>query len=333
MKRILFLLWGLLVFYQVGAQNRKIAFEKTTLREALNKASSERKLTFVDCYTEYCGPCKTMDALVFTLDSVADFFNSTFVNVKLDMLSEDGKQYADTYKIGAYPSFLLLDHEGKIVYKFVGGKTADVFMAEIRKGMRPDNRVARMNETYASGKYSNDFLREYVQLKLQLLERKECLRLGKEYFDRLTSRERVKAENWFLFEDRVLGGVNSANMRYLLEHWQEFVKEYGEEKVFDRITSLYRDMTEWVLQGWYFNDFERKSEDFVYYKQRIAAIPVHFQRDYLIMMDVNKAVCEGDKATARKLLEDHIADFDKKNQFDIEKYVSEYGKPKFSKII
>ena len=26
----LFLLWGLLVFYQVGAQNRKIAFEKTT---------------------------------------------------------------------------------------------------------------------------------------------------------------------------------------------------------------------------------------------------------------------------------------------------------------
>ena len=110
MKRILFLLWGLLVFYQVEAQNRKIAFEKTTLREALNKAASERKLTFVDCYTEYCGPCKAMDALVFTLDSVADFFNSTFVKVKLDMLSEDGKQYADTYKIGAYPSFLLLDH-------------------------------------------------------------------------------------------------------------------------------------------------------------------------------------------------------------------------------
>ena len=76
MKRILFLLWGLLVFCQVEAQNRKIAFEKSTLQEALNKASSVGKLVFVDCYTEYCGPCKTMDALVFTLDSVADFFNS-----------------------------------------------------------------------------------------------------------------------------------------------------------------------------------------------------------------------------------------------------------------
>ncbi len=26
-----------------------------------------------------------------------------------------------------------------------------------------------------------------------------------------------------------------------------------------------------------------------------------------------------------------LSDFDKKNQFDIEKYVSEYGRPKFSK--
>ena len=45
--------------------------------------------------------------------------------------------------------------------------------------------------------------------------------------------------------------------------------------------SLYRDMTEWVLQGWYFNDFERNPKDFEYYKQRIAAIPIHFQPDYL----------------------------------------------------
>ena len=314
MKRILFLLWGLLVFCQVEAQNRKIAFEKSTLQEALNKASSVGKLVFVDCYTEYCGPCKTMDALVFTLDSVADFFNSTFVNVKLDMLSEDGKQYADKYKIGAYPSFLLLDNKGEIVYKFVGGKTADVFMAEIKKGMKPDNRVALMNETYASGKYSNDFLREYLQLKLKLLEKEESLRIGKEYFDRLSPEERVKPENWFLFEDRVLGGVNSSNMRYLLEHWQEFVKEYGEEKVFDRIASLYRDMTEWVLRGWYFNDFERNPKDFEYYKQRIAAIPIHFQHDYLVMMDVNKAVCEENKTMAQNLLEEYVADFDKKNQ-------------------
>ena len=55
-------------------------------------------------------------------------------------------------------------------------------MAEIRKGMKPDNRVKSMDDTYATGKYSNDFLREYVQLKLQLLEKGESLRLGEGVF-------------------------------------------------------------------------------------------------------------------------------------------------------
>lgn len=125
MRKILFLLVGLLVYCQVEAQNREIKFEKSTLQEALNKASSVGKMVFVDCYTEYCGPCKAMAALVFTLDSVADFFNSNFVNVKLDMLSEDGKQYENKYKIGAYPSFLLLNGKGELLYKFVGGKSAE----------------------------------------------------------------------------------------------------------------------------------------------------------------------------------------------------------------
>ena len=314
MRKILFLLVGLLAYCQAESQNREIEFEKSTLQDALNKATAAGKMAFVDCYTEYCGPCKTMAALVFTLDSVADFFNSNFVNVKLDMLSEDGKQYADKYKIGAYPSFLLLNGKGELLYKFVGGKSADVFMAEIRKGMKPDNRVKSMDDTYATGKYSNDFLREYVQLKLQLLEKGESLRLGKEYFDKISPEERLQPENWFLFADRTLGGINSTNMRYLLEHWQDFVRVQGEEKVYERITAFYRDMTEWVLQGWYFRDFERNPEDFVYYRQRISAIPLPCQNGYLVMMDVAKAVTLNDSLTVRGLLEDHVADFSNENQ-------------------
>ena len=57
------------------AQHREIAFEHTTLQEALKKATIENKILFVDCYTDFCGPCKVMAATVFKTDSVADFFN------------------------------------------------------------------------------------------------------------------------------------------------------------------------------------------------------------------------------------------------------------------
>lgn len=65
-------------------------------------------------------------------------------------------------------------------------------------------------------------------------------------------------------------------------------------------------------------------------------------QDRLALMDGGKCILQvrgvrpffSDKVdiTAHEMYKE-LSDFDKKNQFDIEKYVSEYGRPKFSKII
>ena len=65
-------------------------------------------------------------------------------------------------------------------------------------------------------------------------------------------------------------------------------------------------------------------------------------QDRLALMDGGKCILQvrgvrpffSDKVdiTVHEMYKE-LSDFDKKNQFDIEKYVSEYGKPKFSKII
>lgn len=82
----------------------------------------------------------------------------------------------------------------------------------------------------------------------------------------------------------------------------------------ERITAFYRDMTEWVLQGWYFRDFERNPEDFVYLSATDFGNSSPCQNDYLVMMDVAKAVTLNDSLTVRGLLEDHVADFSNENQ-------------------
>lgn len=51
MRKILFLLVGLLAYCQAESQNREIEFEKSTLQDALNKATAAGKMAFVDCYT------------------------------------------------------------------------------------------------------------------------------------------------------------------------------------------------------------------------------------------------------------------------------------------
>ena len=297
------------------AQHREIAFEHTTLQEALKKATAQNKILFVDCYTDFCGPCKVMAATVFKTDSVADFFNKTFVSLKLDMLSEDGKKCAAVYKVGAYPTFLLLDGTGKEIYKFVGGQPADKFMAQIRSGVDPKNRFLSMNKTYASGKYTDAFMQEYIKLKIKMFELKDAKDLAKQYIEKLPVERRSLPENWFLYSDHYLIGTKAFDSNYLLEHWSDFLKPIGENTVYNQIGTLYRDITESVLRGWYFVDFKPDPADFDYYAQRMTSIStMPYQQDYLTMMDICKALCLKDTVTARQLLCEKIPDFDTENQ-------------------
>lgn len=311
MKRIVSIAFGLLLSCGLMAQNREIEFRDVSFDEAKEMAKEENKLIFLDCFGTYCPPCRTMEATVFKTDSVADFVNATFVNLKMNMDEEQFKPYKEKYHIGAVPSYLLLDAQGEEVYKFVGGMSADKFMEHLRRGMNPENSLARMNAVYASGNYTKAFMGKYIQAKLKLLEREECVRLAAEYFDWLTPKERALPENWFLFTERTLCPPNSANMHYLFEHWHDFVKTNGQDVVFGQIANLCRMLVEWELRDW---KYERKAEDFDALRQALAQMDIPERQSYVLMMDVCKAHFDKDIDLAKKLLVDNILILSADNQ-------------------
>ena len=67
------------------ANNRAIVFEEITFEQALEKATKENKLIFIDAYTDNCQPCMQMVKNVFSLDKVADFYNSNFINLTINL--------------------------------------------------------------------------------------------------------------------------------------------------------------------------------------------------------------------------------------------------------
>ena len=86
MKRLIISIFFVALATTLTAQNRSIAFgENRTWKQTVKQAKKEKKLIFMDCYTSWCGPCQMLARYVFTKDSVADFFNEHFVNVKFDM--------------------------------------------------------------------------------------------------------------------------------------------------------------------------------------------------------------------------------------------------------
>lgn len=106
--------------------SRSIRFESGSLEQALESARQAGKMVFVDAYTDYCQPCMLMERNVFTLDSVADFYNRNFINVKLHF--GQLKALAEKYKVAAYPTYLFLNGEGKLVYKAGGYSPAEQFI-------------------------------------------------------------------------------------------------------------------------------------------------------------------------------------------------------------
>ena len=135
MKKIL-LLTAILAWVgsvALAQNNQGIKFEKGTFSEILAKAKAQKKLVFMDVYASWCGPCKRMASEVFTQKKVGDYFNATFINAKFDAEVGEGRTIAARYGVNAYPTFLLLNGDGKLVGKMVGGSPADEFIRQIQE--------------------------------------------------------------------------------------------------------------------------------------------------------------------------------------------------------
>lgn len=334
--RTIYLFFLLLCCNNIIAQHREILFEHVSLADLLIKAGKENKLLFVDCYTEWCGPCKEMSKYVFTQDTVADFFNRHFINLKLDMEKGEGPAAGKKYRVAAYPSYLLLNEKGELVYKFIGGMPAAEFLQKTAAGMDPDNRQAQIFRRYEAGDRSHPLMQEYIRETLRMREVKRGQELAQEYFNMLTRKQKAAPENWFLFGEnnysRELSDMHSTNFTYLVEHWKDFVPAKGIDSVNRKISGVFRKMTGYCMRGYYQKSYKYKTEDFTSYRKQIKNTQVPDKKNLLVMMDIAQAACQNDTLKVMNLLADNIGHFTSENMdiaFDYIAMCPAYKKDKY----
>ncbi|WP_343692851.1 thioredoxin family protein [Chitinophaga sp.] len=317
MKQLIYFILFIHAFFPLTAQNREIAFEHDALSTLLERAGREHKLVFVDCYTTWCGPCKAMAATVFKQDTVADFFNSQLISLKIDMEKGEGPDMAKKYRILAYPSYLLLNEKGEMVYKFIGAMPAKEFLKRVSEGMDPGNRIASVFRRYEAGDRSPGLMREYIVLSLANREVKQGNLLNEEYMRSLTAKEKLLPENWFLFGEnkyaRDLSDMHSPNFNYLVEHWKEFAAAKGLDSVNSKISAVFFNLTSYCLRGYYQKNIGYKKDDFGIYRKQIKNTRVPDKKDLLVMMDMAEAACLRDTMRVTNLLADHITSFSSPN--------------------
>ena len=103
-----------------------IEFDHISVETAKRMSNESGKLIFIDCYTDWCGPCKRMAATSFKDAAVGKIYNDNFINLKIEMeKNPEGRALAQRYKVRAYPTLLIIDGKGNLIRQVVGMQSKD----------------------------------------------------------------------------------------------------------------------------------------------------------------------------------------------------------------
>ena len=161
MKKLTTTLLALLSAVTLMAQGIAFEPEGTTLEQASARAKAQKKLIFLDCYTQWCGPCKKMARDVFPMAEVGSFMNPKFISIKIDMESAYGAPLAKKLQITAYPTFIIFNADAQEIGRFLGGSPADEFMKKVEEKSK-DNSSSQLQARWQSGDRDPKFLQEYL---------------------------------------------------------------------------------------------------------------------------------------------------------------------------
>ena len=242
MKKILpaLLLFMLYIYSDCYGQNRSIIFIEKPWSELLTMANDQKKLIFMDAYTSWCGPCKWIAANMFTKDSVADYYNKTFICAHFDMEKGEGLELAGMFQVKGYPSLLFINPSGKLVHKRVGAPQKIQDYLEMGKNaLTPGEGLSDCMKSYQEGNRNPKFIRKYIdRLQGAYMPFNEPL---VQYFETQKESDLLNRTNWeMMFQ--YLSDTESREFGYLLKHQKDFERLYTRDSVNSKIFSTYLQM-------------------------------------------------------------------------------------------
>ncbi|HCM34442.1 thioredoxin family protein [Chryseobacterium sp.] len=154
------------LFIAALAWAQGIKFEEGNFASILAKAKKENKLVFIDAYASWCGPCKLMVKNIFPLKTVGDYYNSHFINVKIDMEKGEGVDIAKKYNVKAFPTYLFIDGNGEAVHRTLGYVEEKDFIQFAKDAEDPNKRLTSLKLQFEKGEKDPEFLKNLAGLTM-----------------------------------------------------------------------------------------------------------------------------------------------------------------------
>ncbi|WP_430612680.1 thioredoxin family protein [Flavobacterium sp. JP2137] len=145
-----------LFFAIVGVSTQAQEIKWMSFDQAIAAQKKKAKPIFIDVYTNWCPPCKMLDAHTFSDAKIAELINANYYAVKFNAEGDEkiafsGKnysnprydaaransrnslhQFAEFLKVRAFPTMIVLGADQKISQNIMGYRTAEQLLIELK---------------------------------------------------------------------------------------------------------------------------------------------------------------------------------------------------------
>lgn len=246
------------------SQSKKMLLRKITIAQAKAAARQEHKLIFIAVGTSWCGPCKNMEKMVFTNDSVADYYNTNFVCMKLDLEKGEGIALGERFEIRSVPTYLFLDSTEQLVYKMKSAMSAGEFLACGKTANNPEKNLTYYQHHFSEKKDNLRFLEEYLDILMVAgMTSEEAV---KAYFS-LQKDDLISEKNWNILKAHARD-IFSDEFATMMVNRKAFSARISPGEVTEVLDSRIRKAFEDII---FFTD-TFKMADFTRARNRVAAL-------------------------------------------------------------
>lgn len=231
-------------FIFLGTRGQGIGFVHN-LDSALAMAKAEKKMVFVDFYTSWCGPCKVLAAEVFPLPEVGSYYNSNFVNCKIQCDDKgEGEILGKKYKIHAYPTLMFMDEKGNTIHSIAGGLDAKGLIDLAKTAQDPNKNQLAMVQEWGSGNRSHAFMVRYFGMLTSSYRGDKAITDFESWFAGIDKKQKSAKATFDLIE-LVKSAPFSAPFEYMENNKKAFYTTVGQHTVDSFIATTYL----WYLHG------------------------------------------------------------------------------------
>lgn len=218
--------------------NTHILFDNSSWAALLQQAKATDKLIFVDAYTTWCGPCKTMAREVFTDSTIAKFYNDHFINTQINAEQGEGVIFSRKYRVRAYPSLFFINGNGEVVHQATGFHGVADFKRLGETALSPDGGLLEWNRRYKKGERSPEFLLKLILAKYNAME-EDYMTVAETYMR--SQKDWSTLPNMQLIFT-LIDNPESDWFDYMVDHREDFDLLFGKDAVASKLQSLFLKM-------------------------------------------------------------------------------------------